>query len=783
MRGTASINPSGSTPAKVSPSKRSSDQAERGAFFCVGTLRDPTKERSKENIAETSMLHADIDFKLVNDSRTDVERRLKALEYPPSVMVFSGNGVHAYWLLKESIVNPAETSEVDRIEAYLRQLCDVVGGDAQVCEIARVMRLPGTHNTKNGERKPVEIIHAPVDAEGRLIRYEISDLEEWLAMQSPVILRKVRPRAVTVGQAIDNDPHLAYAKEFGFKPPIDVAKRLDEMMFMAMGDASVHKTQLSVTASLMKRGEAIDDVVELVLAATKAAAGDYGKRWNWQYEKRSIRDMCETALKKYPPTALSVVRRNDVPRVSGTEPSWEDYLIVSAKGVPKPLLANAITMLRYHPDWSGVLSYNEFALLVSVDKAPPWFKSTSRWSQRPWAEHDDLLLTEWLQHQDVAVNAATAAQAVETVARDRSIHPVLAYLDGLEHDGTKRVETWLTDFLGVEDSPYTRAVGQAMLIAAVARIRNPGCKVDNVPILESDKQGKLKSTAIKTMFYPWFSDELADLGSKDAAMQTSGVWGIEMSELDSMFKSEVSKAKAFITRTTDRFRPPYGRRLIESKRSCVFWGTTNQDEYLKDETGGRRFWPLKVGTISIEGLKAALDQLWAEAQVLYAAGTPWWIVDASVKSEAEQSNRQVSEKAWDELVADYTTGKNEVTVINVLRDALFFQEVSRISQSDQNRVVRCLKMLGFKKVRAMVDGTRSYSYRREMVGEGTVTPLKSGPRPGGGGGAADRRAQVLSRKDSGRVWISRWVGQLFALPGPIALLWRRAARRAGQFKK
>lgn len=108
-------------------------------------------------------------------------------------------------------------------------------------------------------------------------------------------------------------------------------------------------------------------------------------------------------------------------------------------------------------------------------------------------------------------------------------------------------------------------------------------------------------------------------------MQTRGVWGIEVFELDAMSRMEVSRIKAFITRTTDRFRPPYGSRIIESPRSCVFWGTTNSDGYLKDETGGRRFWPVKIGRINVEMLRDMRDQLWAEAVVLYHANVPWWI--------------------------------------------------------------------------------------------------------------------------------------------------------------
>jgi hypothetical protein len=262
----------------------------RATYFAVGTLKHAGDARNKEHIAEISFLHADIDFKDIDDSRADVERKLKALRYPPS------NGIHAYWLLTESIVNPVETGEMDRIEADLLQLCDIVGGDAQVCEIARLMRLPGSHNSKGGAWKAVEIIHpADFDGETVLNRYELSDLKEWFSEQSPIILRKKRPRAATVGELDGFDEYL---REIGYKPPVDVDVRLKAMMFKCEGDSGIHATQLAVSASMLNAGHDIDEVAEVLLAATKAAAGDYGKRWNWRVEERNIRKMCETWLNK-----------------------------------------------------------------------------------------------------------------------------------------------------------------------------------------------------------------------------------------------------------------------------------------------------------------------------------------------------------------------------------------------------------------------------------------------------------------------------------------------------
>jgi len=399
---------------------------------------------------------------------------------------------------------------------------------------------------------------------------------------------------------------------------------------------------------------------------------------------------------------------------------WREHLLLTTTGTPKPLLANAITALREAPAWQFVLSYDQFAMETIVGGAPPWDFKTVEWIPRAWSSHDDLLTAEWLQRAGIAVNTQTAAQAVEAVARDRAFHPVIDYLLGLEHDGKARSGTWLSTCLGADQTAYNETVGRAMLIAAVARIFQPGCKVDTVPIFEG-AQGAKKSTAVKALFDPWFSDELADLGSKDAAMQTRGVWGIEVSELDAMSRGEVSRIKAFVSRTTDRFRPPYGSRIIESPRSCVFWGTTNADGYLKDETGGRRFWPVRIGKINIEMLRDMRDQLWAEAVVLYNARVPWWITKQETQRDAErhQQDRYVGDP-WDKAIADYVGAYAEVSVDEVLRLALHL-EIGRCGHSEMTRAARCLKSLGWSRVQVRTgdrnDDKRVYKYRRLVTEE------------------------------------------------------------------
>jgi phage/plasmid-associated DNA primase len=264
------------------------DHDGRGAYFCVSTMKGIA--RTKENASEIIGLHADIDFKDTDDTPDAILAKLHKLRFIPSRIHATGNGYHCFWLFKESAEASPEYQA--RYEAALKLLCDVVGGDQSVTHAAALMRLPGTHNTKHGRNVLVEVIRESN------ARYELDDLEDWLAEQSPVILRKNRPAIVTASNTLN--PYLAAAMARGFKPSINVENRLASMSYMAGGDAAIHATQLAVSASLLRSGVAIDDAVELILDATKGAATGYGERWNWVKEEKAIRRMCTDWIKKHP---------------------------------------------------------------------------------------------------------------------------------------------------------------------------------------------------------------------------------------------------------------------------------------------------------------------------------------------------------------------------------------------------------------------------------------------------------------------------------------------------
>jgi predicted P-loop ATPase len=258
-------------------------------------------------------------------------------------------------------------------------------------------------------------------------------------------------------------------------------------------------------------------------------------------------------------------------------------------------------------------------------------------------------------------------------------------------------------------------------------------------------QGARKSTALKILAgEEWFTDELPDLGSKDAAMHMQGVWIIEIAELDAIGRAEVSRIKAFLTRTTDRFRPPYGRYTIEVPRSCVFAGTVNPDTYLRDETGNRRFWPVRCGTIDIDALARDRDQLWAEAVARFRAGAIWWIdTPELIEAAAAEQEKRYQGDAWDARIDRWLTHERrrvnrgfgafedwhdeEVERDRPIRDASVGEilegalgiEPAKWTKGDQMRVGAYLKSRQWERYQSRSGSSREWRYRKT---DGKPTP-------------------------------------------------------------
>jgi predicted P-loop ATPase len=337
-------------------------------------------------------------------------------------------------------------------------------------------------------------------------------------------------------------------------------------------------------------------------------------------------------------------------------------------------------------------------------------------------DHFETLTRSWFQDMDIPAGQGDVGRAIQAAARKNCFHPLRALLSELEPqwDSQPRIDRWLITYLHSPDTPYARAIGPRFLISAVARIFDPGCKVDHMPVLEGPQgQGKSKAVRALAVRDEWYADRLSDPSSKDAAIETAGAWLIEVAEM-------------------------------QHKRQCVFIGTINPEGgYLKDATGSRRVWPIECqGFIDIEGLIRDRDQLWAEAVVRFKAGAKWWLETPELEALATDSLRKAtttsskafitrqSERyrppyldemlavgleplvllgAWQEPIEQWLGNRQDVSVAEIL-EHVFGLEPQKQSQTAQNRVVRILTgRLHFAKHRPRKgnkDGKRKNRYYR-----------------------------------------------------------------------
>jgi predicted P-loop ATPase len=384
---------------------------------------------------------------------------------------------------------------------------------------------------------------------------------------------------------------------------------------------------------------------------------------------------------------------------------WVDDCICGETGKPLPVLANALIGLRaVFPD---SIAYDEMLCAPILMRS---LVGENDFAQRPLTDVDVGIIQDRLQHLGLKrIGKDVIHQAVDMRAREYSIHPVRDYLDGVRWDGVERIAKLFPHYFGAEPGLYVDAVGRMFLISMVARIYRPGCKADYMPVIEGP-QGTLKSTACGALAGQWFSDSLPEISEgKDVSQHLRGKWLIEVSEMHAMDRAETARLKAFVTRQTERYRPSYGRKEVIEPRQCIFVGTTNRDSYLRDETGGRRFWPIKVGRINIDALANDRDQLFAEAVEAFNDGTAWW-PDKDFERRhimPEQAARYEGD-AWEENIADYLKTQSKVTVGQVARDALHI-ETPRIGTADQRRIVAALGQLGWKRQPKDWQGRRWWS--------------------------------------------------------------------------
>lgn len=384
---------------------------------------------------------------------------------------------------------------------------------------------------------------------------------------------------------------------------------------------------------------------------------------------------------------------------------WQARLKKNQKGDLKSDVNNAKIVLQFDRHWKEVLAYCNFSYAV-IKKKPPPFEDNAETGE--WTDEDTARLRCWLaEHYNFSPRTNDTDDAVLVAAQARRFHPIKDYLSGLVWDGEPRLEDWLADFLGCKKTPYTMAVGKKWMIGAVARVMQPGCKMDHVLILEGG-QGKGKSTALRILGGDYFSDTHFDLGTKDAYQQMRGIWIYEMAELDAFNKAESTRAKAFFSALEDNYRPSYGRRTIRVPRQVIIAGSTNQEHYLKDVTGNRRYWPVACSVITLDALQKVRDQLWAEALHEYKQHTPWQVLPDEWHLFAEAQEDRYQDDAWENEIITWLQdveqrNRNQFTTAMIMKGALGMTP-DKMRPPEQMRVGLIMKRLGWKKSRRRENG-------------------------------------------------------------------------------
>lgn len=375
-------------------------------------------------------------------------------------------------------------------------------------------------------------------------------------------------------------------------------------------------------------------------------------------------------------------------------------LIRDDKGRPIWCAANAIMLLTDHEAWAGVLALNQFTQRRVLLKPIPG-QSGGQYP-RPVEDDDYVAAQAWFNVTGFPkASADIVTNALRKVCREQPFDPLKAYLNGLEWDGTDRLRTWLTRYCGAEASDYASEVGLRWCISAVARGLKPGCKVDCMLVLEG-AQGRRKSSALAALAGPdWFSDALPHMGSKDASSYLRGRWIVEVGELEAMRK-DVDMIKAFLSRQVETYRPAYAREEVTEPRRCVFAGTTNRSDWQKDETGGRRFWPIKVGEIDIPSLELDRDQLWAEAVHLFKSGERWWLEGHVAEQAAHEAAERRPDDPWRSNILHALEGKAEVTPKELLGEMGVL--VSEMTPQLSKRISKELVAMGWEKVGRVPSG-------------------------------------------------------------------------------
>lgn len=666
-----------------------SNHADWNVYF---TVNEPTsaypgdKKCAKADIHLARFLHVDVDPRAGENFDTERERILALLTNglpegvrSPTCVIDSGGGFQALWLLREPVVIGSDAEALASVEARSRWLERRLEAD-NCHNIDRVLRLPGTVNWPNARKRA----KGRVPAMAHLVLWEPKrtyDLDDFAVVpaeapalrMAPVVVSDTVRRLSSVDELPETVPDRIKVIIVQGRNPDEGPKQGDDSRSAWLFDALCG----------MARAGCDDDTIFAVVTdpdfGISASVLDRGAKAN-AYAIRQIAKAREAVAK-------------DVPRSERSgHPRWVTVREVKATGelVPLPTFENTRLAIRALGIEARHDVFHDRKLLGGhaigrhvgelSDEACLYLRSLifEAFGWEPKKEH--------------------VLDAVVSLCMAGRFDPVRDYLDGLEWDGLPRLDAFASTYLLAEDDALNRAIGRKTLIAAVRRVRQPGCKFDYVPVLEGP-QGCGKSSAVRILAG---DDNFSDKGVlhlEDRAQQEAvkGVWLYELAELAGLGKKDVNRIKAFVSQQDDRGRAAYARFVTNERRRCVFIGTTNDAEYLLDTTGNRRFWPMAVGQINLFALRRDRDQLWAEA----------------AQAEAEGEPLEVPTHLWPELAErqrDRMQGGDWTDVLSVLYGERVGDEY-RISAEE------CYRALNIERDK-WFDYTRGESLKRAMASLG-----------------------------------------------------------------
>lgn len=655
-------------------------QGKRNLYYSVNSVIGKLNKKStKQDIKAVRYLHVDIDYQSP-DLKAEDERILNLLtdKRPkgvprPTMIIRSGGGYQALFRLITPVAINGDVKKAEEAERYNRQLEALLGADP--CHnIDRILRIAGTINIPN--KKKI--------ARGRIpqLATVVDDLGPDYELKSfrPADPTRVEDVASTVTDKVTRVDDLKDLDKYKVPNATKVAIAQGKGEREREGeDNSRSGWLLWTTMSLVSHG--VPD--EMILGILT----DPG--WGISESVLEKRNVLKYAQRQ-------VSRAKD--RVKSDAPFETD-----ANGIILFSQSNIKLCLQK----SGIeLAHDKFAdrlMLYGLEGYGPLLQ-------------DEAVVRMYLlcdETHNVRGSYDFFQKVIEDLARQNPYHPVRDYLDDLTWDGIPRINTWLSRYGAAIDNEYTRAVGSLVLVAAVKRVRDPGCKFDEMLILQST-QGSQKSTALADLMPvpDWFSDDLPlTADSKLAMEQMAGRWILEAADLKGLKKGDVDHIKAMLSRRVDRARMAYGRITKDLPRQSIIIGTVNDDKFLKDVTGNRRFWPVRVGKFKLAALREDRDQLWAEASFREAAGESIRL-DPSLYEIAglEQEERKI-EDPYVEILSTVIRGLTNcrVPTHDVWRIAGIPD--GQMSQEHNRRLGQAMAELGFTKQTVRTKDGKDYYYQ------------------------------------------------------------------------